>query len=84
MDLLYGNGNPFRPRSLIGTFELAVIDAAGDLALVFPCRRTAEGWIDATTKRLLGVWLAALDTFGCRQTTHVYLLKKRRPAREIL
>jgi hypothetical protein len=36
--------------------ELAVIDAAGAHALFFPCRRTADGWIDATTKRRVKVW----------------------------
>jgi len=35
--------------------ELAVIDAAGEHALVFPCRRTDAGWIDATTKRRVAV-----------------------------
>jgi hypothetical protein len=35
--------------------ELAVI-ADGEMhALVFPCRRTSESWIDATTKRRIEV-----------------------------
>jgi hypothetical protein len=29
--------------------EIGVIDAGEVYALVFPCRRTAEGWNDATT-----------------------------------
>lgn len=31
--------------------ELAVIDAVGTHVLVFPCRRTAEGWVNARTGR---------------------------------
>jgi hypothetical protein len=30
--------------------ELAVIDDGGIHALVFPCRRTIGGWMDAETK----------------------------------
>jgi hypothetical protein len=42
--------------------ELAVIDLNGVHALVFPCRLSDEGWIDATEKRLLtaSTWLTAL------------------------
>jgi len=36
--------------------ELAVIDAMGEHSLVFPCRRTERGWIDATTKRRIEGW----------------------------
>ena len=39
-----------------GDLELAVIDLSGVHALVFPCRRTLKGWIDATTKRRVEVW----------------------------
>jgi hypothetical protein len=35
--------------------ELAVIDKAGTHALIFPCRRTFGGWIDAKTKQRLNV-----------------------------
>jgi hypothetical protein len=35
--------------------ELAVIDSKGVHALVFPCRRTEEDWMDAITKRRLEV-----------------------------
>jgi hypothetical protein len=36
--------------------ELAVIDNDGEPhALVFPCRRTLGGWIDAATKRRVEV-----------------------------
>jgi len=31
--------------------ELAVIDRAGTHALLFPCRRIDDGWINALTKR---------------------------------
>jgi hypothetical protein len=31
--------------------DLAVIDTAGTYALLFPCRRIADGWINALTKR---------------------------------
>lgn len=33
--------------------ELAVIDAEGVHALVFPCRRAPDGWIDARNGRRL-------------------------------
>ena len=36
--------------------ELAVIDGKGEHSLVFPCRRTEQGWVDATTKRRIEVW----------------------------
>jgi hypothetical protein len=40
-----------------GDLELAVIDLGGGVhALVFPCRRRLEGWIDATTERRVVVW----------------------------
>jgi hypothetical protein len=35
--------------------ELAVIDRDGEHKLVFPCRRTGDGWIDAMTRRRLEV-----------------------------
>jgi len=35
--------------------ELAVIDQDGPHALVFPCRRVADGWISAETKRRIDV-----------------------------
>jgi hypothetical protein len=35
--------------------ELAVIDREGEHALVFPCRRTEGGWMDAATKRRINV-----------------------------
>jgi hypothetical protein len=35
--------------------ELAVLDKDGAHALVFPCRRILDGWIDAATKRRLDV-----------------------------
>lgn len=41
------------PLSL--NLQLAVIDRAGPHALVFACRRSAEGWINADTKRLVDV-----------------------------
>ncbi|CAN0264588.1 unnamed protein product [Phaeothamnion confervicola] len=30
--------------------ELAVIDSEGPHALVFPCRRTEQGWVDTNGK----------------------------------
>jgi hypothetical protein len=33
--------------------ELAVIDGAGSHALIFPCRRTIGGWVNALTKKQL-------------------------------
>jgi hypothetical protein len=35
--------------------ELAVIDSEGEHALVFPCRRTSDGWIEAATKKRIEV-----------------------------
>lgn len=35
--------------------ELAVLDAEGAHALVFPCRRIAGGWITTTDRRWLDV-----------------------------
>jgi hypothetical protein len=35
--------------------ELAVFDDDGPHALVFPCRRTFDGWISAQTKERLDV-----------------------------
>jgi hypothetical protein len=35
--------------------ELAVIDAGGPHALVFPCCRTLGGWINALTRRRIEV-----------------------------
>lgn len=35
--------------------ELAVIDADGAHALVFPCRRILNGWMNADTKERLDV-----------------------------
>jgi hypothetical protein len=36
--------------------ELAVFDDGGEAhALVFPCRRTAEGWLDVPMNRLIEV-----------------------------
>ncbi len=36
--------------------ELAVIDNDGVHALVFPCRRIADGWINVETKRRIEVF----------------------------
>jgi hypothetical protein len=35
--------------------ELAVIDHDGPHTLIFPCRRTLAGWMNAQTKRLIDV-----------------------------
>jgi len=35
--------------------ELAVIDDDGPHALVFPCRRVADGWMNALTRERLDV-----------------------------
>jgi hypothetical protein len=35
--------------------EVAVIDKDGVHPLVAPCRRTANGWIDAVSRRLLDI-----------------------------
>jgi hypothetical protein len=35
--------------------ELAVLGKDGEHALVFPCRRILDGWIDAATKRRVDV-----------------------------
>ena len=33
----------------LGDLELAVLDEQGQHALVFPCRRTLRGWVNAQT-----------------------------------
>jgi hypothetical protein len=38
--------------------ELAAIDASGEHALVFPCRRIPGGWINSTT----GKWIEVYPT----------------------
>jgi len=35
--------------------ELAVIDSDGAQSLVFPCRRTSDGWVDAMAGRWVQV-----------------------------
>jgi hypothetical protein len=35
--------------------ELSVIDSAEVHALVFPCRKANDGWIDASTKKQINV-----------------------------
>lgn len=35
--------------------ELAVIDADGTHALVFPCRKTPDGWVNAETGKHIEV-----------------------------
>jgi hypothetical protein len=36
--------------------ELAVLDANGAHALVFPCRRILSGWISSQTRNQIEVW----------------------------
>jgi hypothetical protein len=36
--------------------ELAVIDGHEPHAVVFPCRRVLNGWIDAETKQKIELW----------------------------
>ena len=46
--------------------QLAVLDRDGVHALVFPCRRVLGGWLDAQTKRRIGVepthWRSWVET----------------------
>ena len=35
--------------------EVAVIDRDGEHPVVIPCRRTADGWIDAISRRRLDI-----------------------------
>jgi len=35
--------------------EVAVIDRQGEHAVVIPCRRATDGWIDAATRRYLDI-----------------------------
>jgi hypothetical protein len=46
---------PITTASFDLDLELAVIDASGEHALVFPCRRILSGWIDVTTKKRVDV-----------------------------
>jgi hypothetical protein len=41
--------NPIVSAPLDRDLELAVIDSDGPHALVFPCRRIVDGWVDAQT-----------------------------------
>jgi hypothetical protein len=36
--------------------ELAVLDEDGAHALVFPCRRILDGWINSQTRARIDVW----------------------------
>ncbi len=40
---------PITSAPYFGQLELAVIDGDGEHALVFPCRRTLSGWLNAET-----------------------------------
>jgi len=42
---------PISSAPLDRDLELAVIDYSGTHALLFACRRIADGWINAVTKR---------------------------------
>jgi hypothetical protein len=46
---------PISTAPFEGELELSVIDRQGAHALVFPCRRTLGGWIDALTERWVEV-----------------------------
>jgi hypothetical protein len=52
--------------------ELSVIEASEVHALVFPCRRAAKGWINASTKSSVVVdpthWRLWTDTLGSSGT----------------
>jgi hypothetical protein len=45
---------PFSTAPLERDLELAVIDDEGIHALVFRCRRTNDGWVDANTGKIRG------------------------------
>jgi hypothetical protein len=38
-----------------GDLEVCVIDRRGTHALVFPCRKIGNGWVDASTKLLVEI-----------------------------
>jgi hypothetical protein len=46
--------------------ELAVLDAAGAHALVFPCRRVLGGWISSQTGKQIEVWPTHWREWGDR------------------
>jgi hypothetical protein len=52
--------------------ELAVIDRAGPHSLVFPCKRSAEGWLNAETMRQVEVnpthWRLWKETSSAMET----------------
>lgn len=47
--------SPISSAPFARDLELAVIDADGPHALVFPCRRILNGWMNADTKERLDV-----------------------------
>jgi hypothetical protein len=57
---------PISSAPLDRDIELAVIEGDGQHAIVFACRRSANGWINAKTKERLGVhpthWRAWKET----------------------
>jgi len=48
--------------------ELAIIDRVGTHTLVFPCRRLADGWLNAATERR--VYLEPTHWREWTNTTH--------------
>jgi hypothetical protein len=50
-----GNWQPIATALFERDLELAVIDKDGRHALVFPCRRSLDGWVKAGTKQRLDV-----------------------------
>lgn len=42
---------PIATAPFDGDLELAVVDADGVHALMFPCRRAADGWLNSVTSK---------------------------------
>jgi hypothetical protein len=56
--------------------ELAVLDADGSHALVFPCRRVLRGWVNAKTATAVNVypthWREWYDAISCSSAHSAY------------
>jgi hypothetical protein len=50
-----GDWNPIASAPFAKDLELSVIERSEVHALMFPCRRTARGWINSTTQSAVSV-----------------------------
>jgi hypothetical protein len=53
--MIYSMWQPISSAPFNHDLELAVLDADGEHALMFPCRRTTDGWVKSETNQLVDV-----------------------------